>query len=119
MRRDRLVEKDENRPQKDALVLGSASHVIIGIIGELKDVGREGSLLVGGVAILRGILEENGVRVAGDVFVRIHGDKGGGIERGVYIVSEKTFSEARDYDVVRDVWQCGEVGDILELLMVG
>lgn len=53
--------------------------MVVGIIGELEDVGREESLLLGGVAILCGILEENGVCVAGDVFVRIYGDQGRGV----------------------------------------
>ena len=78
MRQDRWVKK-ENKPQKNTLVLGGAPHVVVGIIGELEDVGREESLLLGGVAILCGILEENGVCVAGDVFVRIYGDQGRGV----------------------------------------
>lgn len=78
--------------------------MITGIVGELADVGREKRLLLGGVAIVRGILEENGVRVGGDTFMGIHGDEGGGIQRGVCVVSEKTFLEARDRDVVRDAW---------------
>ena len=116
---NRFVKKQENGPQNDTLVLGGASHVIVGVVGELKNVGRERSLLVGGVSILCRIFEENGIRVAGNVFVRIHGDQGGRIYCGIDVVSEKTFSEAGDYGVVRNVWKGGEVGDTLELLMVG
>ena len=79
MRRDRLVEKEENEPQKNALVLSGAPHVVVGIVGELEDVGRERSLFFGGIAILCGIFEENGVRVTGDVFMGIHDDQGRGI----------------------------------------
>ena len=93
--------------------------MIVGIVGKLEDVGRERSFLVGGTAILCRIFEENGIRVAGDVFMGIHGDQGGGVDCRVDIVSEKTLSEAGNYDVVRDIWKGGEVGDILELLMVG
>ena len=66
MRQDRRVKK-ENEPQEtqeNRLVLGGAQYVVAGIIGELEDVGREGSLLLGGVAILCGILEDNGAHVA-------------------------------------------------------
>jgi len=101
------------------LVLGGTPHVVVGIVGKLKDVGRERSLLLGGVAILCGIFEENGIGVTGNVFVGVHGDEGRGVYCGVDVVSEKTLPEAGDYGVVRDVWKGGEVCDILELLMVG
>ena len=116
---DQFAEKQENGPQKNALVLGGAPHVIVGIVGKLENVRRERGLLFGGVAILCRIFEENGIRVAGNVFMGIHGDQGGRIYCGVNFVSEETLPEAGDYGVVRDVWKGGEVGDILELLMVG
>ena len=93
--------------------------MIVGIVGELKDVRREGCLFFGGIAILCGIFEENGIRVAGNVFVGVEGNQNGGINGGIDVVSEKTFSEAGDYGVVRDLWKGSEVGDILELLMIG
>jgi len=49
----------------------------------------------------------------------VYDDQSGGVDCGVDVVSEKAFSEAGDYGVVRGVWEGGEVGDILELLMVG
>ena len=63
MRQDWWVKK-ENEPQENTLVLGGAPHVVVGIIGELEDVGREGSLLLGGVAILCGVLEDYEAHVA-------------------------------------------------------
>jgi len=93
--------------------------MVVGVVGKLKDMGRERNLLVRGIAILCGIFEENGVCVAGDVFVGIQGDQGRRIQCGVDVVSEETLSEAGDYGVVRDVWKGGEVRDVLELLMVG
>ena len=96
MRRDRLVKKKENEPQENALVLGGASHVVVGVVGELEDVGRERDLVIGCISILRGILEKNGVCVAGDVFVGVQGDQGRRVYCGVDVVSEKTLSEARD-----------------------
>ena len=93
--------------------------MVVSVVGELKDMGREGCFFFGGIAIFCGILEENRVRVAGNVFVGVHGNQNGGINGSIDVVSEKTFSEAGDYDVVRDVWKRGEVGDILELLMIG
>ena len=101
------------------MILGRATHVVVSIVGELKDVRRERCLFFGGITILCGIFEENGIRVAGDVFVGVHGNQNGRTNGGVDVVSEKTLPEAGDYDVVRDVWKGGEVGDILELLMIG
>ena len=43
---DRVVKKIKNGPQKNALVLGGAPHVTVGIVGKLEDVRREGGLLV-------------------------------------------------------------------------
>ena len=63
MRQDRWVKK-ENEPQENTLVLGGAPHVVVGIIGELEDVGREGSLSLGGVAILCSVLEDYEAHVA-------------------------------------------------------
>ena len=116
---DQIFKKQENKPQKDTLVLGGASHVIVGIVGKLEDVGREKSFLVGGITILCRVFEENGIRVAGNVFMGVYSDQGGRVYSSVDVVSEKTLSEAGDHDVVRDVWKGGEVGDILELLVVG
>ena len=119
MRQDRSVKKKENKPQKNALILGGTPHVVVGVIGELEDMGRERNLLLRGIAILCGIFEENGVCIAGDVFVRVQSNQGRRIQRGVDVVSEKTLSEAGDYGVVRDVGKGGKVRDVLELLMVG
>lgn len=99
--------------------MGGASHVVVGIVGELENVGRKKGFLLRGIAILCRVLEENGIRVAGDVFMGVHGDQGGRVDCGIDVVSEKTLPEAGDQDVVRDLWEGGEVGDILELLMVG
>jgi hypothetical protein len=92
--------------------------MIVSIIGKLEDVGREECLVLGGIAILRGIFEKNGIRVAGNILMGVYGDQGGGIKGGIDVVREETLSEARNYGVVRDFWKCCEVGDILELLMV-
>jgi hypothetical protein len=89
-------KKEESEPHNNALVLGGAPHVVVGIVRELEDMGRERGLLLGGVAILCGIFEENGIGVAGNVFVGVQGDQGGGVYRGVDVVSEKTLSEAGD-----------------------
>jgi hypothetical protein len=113
------MEDQGDTPQDDALVLGCAPHMVVSIVSELKDVGRERGFFFGGIAILCGILEEDRIRVAGDVFVGVHGNQDGRINGGIDVVSKKTFSEAGDYDVVRDVWEVGEVGDILELLVIG
>lgn len=48
--------------------------MVVSVVGELKDMGRERSLFFGGIAILGGIFEENGIRVTGDVFVGVHSD---------------------------------------------
>ena len=48
--------------------------MVVGVVGELENVGREGNFFVGGIAILCGIFEENGVCVAGDVFVGVQCD---------------------------------------------
>ena len=53
--------------------------MVVSIIGELEDVGRERSLFFGGIAMLCPIYEENGVHAAGDVFMGIHDDQGRGI----------------------------------------
>jgi len=50
--------------------------MVVGVVGELENVGRKRDLFLGGIAILCGIFEENGVRVAGDVFVWVQGDQG-------------------------------------------
>ena len=93
--------------------------MVVSIVGELEDMGREEGLLLGGIAKLCGIFVENGIRVAWDIFMGVYDDQGGGINGGIYVVSEETFPEAGDNYVVRGVWKVGEVGDILELLMVG
>ena len=116
---DQFFKMQENGPQKNALVLGGAPHVIVSIVGKLEDMGRKRSLLLGGTTILCRIFEENGIRVTGDVFMGINGDQGRGVYCSVDVVCEETFPEAGDYEVVRDVWKGGEVCDILELLMVG
>ena len=76
---DQFFKKQENEPQKNALVLGGAPHVIVSIVGKLEDVGRERSLLLGGTTILCRVLEENGIRVTGDVFMGIDGDQSRGV----------------------------------------
>lgn len=114
-----MLKNSDNTPQKNALVLSGTSHMVVSIVGELKDVRREGCLFFGGISILCGIFEENGIRVTGDVFMRVYGDQSGRINGGIDVVGEKTLSEAGDYGVVRDFWEGCEVGDILELLMVG
>ena len=116
---DQVLKKQENKPQKNTLVLGGAPHVIVSIVGKLEDMGRERSFLLRGITILCRVFEENGIRVTGNVFMGVDGDQGGGAYCSVDVVGEKAFSEAGNYDVVRDVWEGGEVGDILELLMVG
>ena len=93
--------------------------MVVSIIGKLEDVGREECLFLGGIAILGGIFEKNGIRVAGNVLVGVYGDQGAGADGGIDVVSEKTLSETRNYGVVRDFWEGCEVCDILELLMVG
>ena len=93
--------------------------MVISVVGELKDVGRKRRFFFRGVAKFCGILVENRIRVGWDVFVGVYGDQSGGINGSIDVVSEKTLSEAGDYEVVRDVWKGGEVGDILELLMIG
>jgi hypothetical protein len=70
--------------------------VIVGIVGELENVGREEGLLLGGIAILCRVFEENRIRVAGDVFMGVYGDQGGRVNCGIYVVSEKTLSETGD-----------------------
>ena len=83
--------------------MGRAPHMVVSIVGKLEDVGRERCLFFGGITIFCGIFEENRIRVAGNVFVRVQGNQNGGVNGGIDVVSEKTFSEAGDYDVVRDV----------------
>lgn len=72
----RSVGKKENKPQENALVLGGTPHMIVGVVGELENVGRERNFFLGGIAILCGIFEKNGVCVAGDVFVGVQCDQG-------------------------------------------
>lgn len=118
----RSIGGAKDTPEENALVLGRAPHMVVSIVGELEDVRGEECLFFGGIAMLCGIFEENGIRVAGNVFMGVHGDQNGGANGGIDVVSEKTLSEAGDYDVVRNVWKGGEgceVGDILELLMIG
>jgi len=93
--------------------------MVVSIVGKLKDVRREGCLFFGGILILGSVCEKSGIRVAGDVFMGVYGGQSGGIDGGINVVGEKTLSEAGDYGVVRGCWEGCEVGDILELLMVG
>jgi hypothetical protein len=93
--------------------------MVVSIVRKLEDVGRKRCLFLGGIAILCCIFEENGISVAGNVFVWVDCDQGGGINGGIDVVSEKTLPEAGNDDVVRDVGEGGEVGDILKLLVVG
>ena len=72
---DWFVKKHKDRPQNDALVLGGALRVIVGIVSKLENVGRKRGFLVGGIAMLCRIFEENGIRVAGDAFLQVTATK--------------------------------------------
>lgn len=74
--------------------------MVVGIVGELEYVGRQGNLVLGGVAVLCGIFVQNGIGIAGYVFIGVDGDKSRGSDVCVDVVSEETFAETRDDDVV-------------------
>lgn len=64
------------------------------IICELEDMWRKRLLRLVRFAILGRILYENGVGIAGHVFVRVHGDEGGRPNIRVDIVGQEAFSNA-------------------------
>jgi hypothetical protein len=59
-------------------------------------------LFLGGIAVLRGMSGEIGIRVAGNILIGFCGNRGEGIEGGKDVVSEETLSEARDYVVASE-----------------
>ena len=50
-------------PDDEGLVLGCATHVVVSIVGELENVGREGGLVFCRVPVVCGVLLENRVGV--------------------------------------------------------
>lgn len=99
-----MTEADPNEkrtaPEENTLILRSPTHVVIRIVRKLEYVGWKRDLGGGRVAVLSGILLQNGVGIAGDIFVRIDGDDGGGANVSVYGVGHEPFADACYDDVV-------------------
>jgi len=49
--------------------------VVVCIVGELKNVRRDGRFVLGSVAIVCGVFLENRICVGGDILVRVDGDE--------------------------------------------
>ena len=70
------TEKQRNGhgPQQDGLVLSSAPHVIVGVIGKLENMRALENLVFRCVSVLGGVLEEDRVGVGWDIFMGINGN---------------------------------------------
>lgn len=75
------------------MILGSPSHVVIGIVSQLEYVWWERNPGGCRVAVLGGILVEDRIGVARDVFVRVDSNKTRGTNIGVDGVGHKAFTE--------------------------
>ena len=64
-------------PDGDGLVPGCATHVVVRIVSELKNVGREGNLVLRCISVVGSILLEDGVHVGRDVPVGVDYNDGG------------------------------------------
>lgn len=102
--------------EDDRLVLLRPSHVVVGIVGELEDVGREADFVGRGIAVLGRILVEDRVGITGNILVRVYCDESIGADVSVDVVCHEPFSDAGDDDVLRDGRERCKVRNGLKLL---
>lgn len=96
-------------PEDNALVLASATHVVVGIVCLLEYVGRKWLLQRGRVTELCSIFVQDRVRVGRHVFVGIESDQEGGANVCINCVRHKAFTQSGDQQVVGDGLQGCEV----------
>lgn len=115
---DNMTTKfDKNSPENDTLVLSSPPHMIIGVICHLKNVRRQGLLVLWRIPVLCSIFVEDCVCVWRNVFVWIKSNQSRGPNAGVYVVCHKSFAKTCHDDIVRN-WRKGcEVGGSFQSLV--
>ncbi len=114
-----IVKRPEYEPVYDTLVLVCPAHVVVGVVRELKDVGRLDCFVVRGVSVFGGILVHDRVGIGRDILVGVESDEPRRADASVDIVCHEALSEAGDNNVIGDGRQLGEVCDSLEPLVDG
>ncbi len=91
--------------------------MVIGIVGELKDVWGKSFFVPVRISVVAGVLLECSIGIGRNIFMWITGDKAGGADRGVDVVCKEALPQAGENSVVRNGRELGDVGHRLKTRM--
>lgn len=101
----------------NALVLTSPSHMVVSVVGQLEKMWRLVGLFLRCVPVLCRITGERRVCVASDELVGVDRYNSRGSDGRIYVIREKTFSDAGEDNIIRNGVQLGKIGDVLEVFV--